>query len=91
MKITEGYLLKEIADCYVLIPVGQNVVDYKKMIHLNESGYFIVKKLQEEIGYEELLNALVTEYQAEEDEIAILKSDLDEFLNKLEEKGLLQK
>lgn len=91
MKIADGYLLKEIADCFVLLPVGQNVVDYKRMIHLNESGYFIVKNLQEDISYDELLAALTAEYEAEGEECAVLKADLDTFLTTLEEKGLLQK
>lgn len=89
MKIKENYMLREIAGNFVVIPVGQNVADYKNMLHLNETGVFLWKALQNEITFEEILNNMITEYEASEDEVPILEKDLNEFLNKLRSLELL--
>lgn len=83
MKLKENYMLREIAGNFVVIPVGQNVVDYKNMLHLNETGVFLWNALQNEITFEKLLKNMAEEYEASEDEVSILEKDLNEFLDKL--------
>ncbi len=29
MKIKEGYLVREIANCYIVVPVGERVIEFK--------------------------------------------------------------
>lgn len=89
MKIIDNYMLKEIAGNYIVIPVGQNIIDYKSMLHLNETGAFIWKKLENETSYQDLLDALANEYEASSDEISIIKNDLDEFLDHMRSMKLL--
>lgn len=89
MKLSEGYLVKEIAGSYVLLPVGQNVVDYQHILHVNETGYFIVSQLKTEITYDNLLERLAVAYEADAEDKEVLKADLDAFLEKLREKKLL--
>ena len=89
MKLKENYMLREIAGNFVVIPVGQNVVDYKNMLHLNETGVFLWNALQNEITFETLLKNMTVEYEASEDEISILEKDLNEFLDKLRTMELL--
>lgn len=89
MQLAEGYLVKEIADSYVLIPVGQNVMDYRNIISTNKTGNFILNKLEEDFTYDELFIAVCTEYEASEQEKELVKQDLDEFLTRLREKKLL--
>ena len=89
MKLKENYMLREIAGNFVVIPVGQNVVDYKNMLHLNETGVFLWNALQNEITFETLLKNMTVEYDASEDEISILEKDLNEFLDKLRTMELL--
>lgn len=89
MKIKEGYMLKEIAGNFVAIPVGQNIVNYKGMLHLNESGVFIWNLLKEGITYEDLLQKIILEYEAQEEEQSIIQKDLDEFLDKAKAFDLL--
>lgn len=90
MKIKDTFSLKEVGDIYMLFPVGQNVVDYANIIRLNGSGYFIATKLLNEITYDELLSAMVFEYDAAPDEVHILKKDLDNFLHVLDDRGILE-
>ena len=89
MKLSEGYLLKEIADSYVLLPVGQQVVDHKNIMQMNDTGFFIASLLQQEISYEELLQQMIVEYEANKEEEAILKKDLDNFLVQLKNRQLI--
>lgn len=90
MKLKEGYMLKEIAGNHVAIPVGQNIVDYKEMLHLNKTGVFIWKLLKEDITYEDLLDKMTVEYEATQEEQEILKKDLDEFLETIKTLDLFE-
>ena len=89
MKLADGYLVKEIVGSYVLIPVGQNVVDSKSILSTNETGHFILDKLSNEISYDELFNAMCIEYEAVGNERELLKKDMDEFLTSLRTRNLL--
>ncbi len=89
MKLAKGYLIKEVAGSYVLIPVGQNVVDYRNILSTNKTGNFILEKLEEDYSYEELFSTVCVEYSAEDKEKEQVKQDLDEFLSELREKNLL--
>lgn len=85
MKLSSEFMLKEIADTYVLIPIGQNIVACKNLLKLNETGAFIMQQIEKGTTYDELLDALVKEYEAEEDEVDILRTDLDKFLGQAKE------
>jgi len=87
MKIKEGFLLREIADCYIVVPVGSRVIDFKGLMILNHSGHFIWNQLIEENTYEKLLESILQEYEVDED---TAKKDLDEFLDKARESGVLE-
>lgn len=87
MKLKEGFLLKEIAGSWVVVPVGEQVVDFQMMITLNETGAFLWEKLKSETTKDELLDALLSEYDVER---TIAETDVDEFLKTLSEKELLE-
>lgn len=86
MKIAEGYLLRQIADTYVVVPLASPVVDFKSILSLNESGAFLWEKLQQETTQEALLQAMLAEYDIDE---ATAAADIAAFLQTLKEAGLL--
>ena len=86
MKIAEGYILRQIADAYVVVPLTSPLVDFKSIISLNESGAFLWEKMEQDTTEEALLQALLAEYDIDE---ATAKADLDEFIGLLQEAGLL--
>lgn len=88
-KLSEGYLLKEITGNFVIIPVGQNIVDYKSILRINETGALIWKQLEQQKNYEEILTALAKEYEATKEELPILQADLNKFLQQMKSMGLL--
>ena len=59
MRINNGYVVKEIAGKYVIIPVGQNVVDYKNMLHINDTAAFILECMKEDTTRENILAKMI--------------------------------
>ena len=86
MKIKNNFLLKEIAGNYVVVPVGDELIDLNCMITLNESGAFLWNKLSEDITKEELVSGLLAEYDVDKN---IAVSDIDEFLENIRKIGAL--
>lgn len=87
MKIKSDYLLRKIADSYVVVPVGKATVDFNGMINLNETGAFLWQQLQKGADEETLLKAMLKEYEVDEETAA---EGLVSFLNKLREADLLE-
>ena len=48
MKLKEGFMLKKILDDYIVVPTGNNIVDFAVAVSLNETGAFLWKQLEEE-------------------------------------------
>ena len=88
MKIKEGFILREIAGSFVVVPVGQNLVDFSSMITLNETGAFLWNALSEEASEEQLCEKLLSEYEGVIREEAL--SDIRDFVKVLNEKNILE-
>ena len=86
MKIKPGYMLREVAGCSVVVSIGADTMDFGGMINLNESGTFLWKLLENGATEEELLSALLSEYDVDSD---TAKSDISSFINKMREAELL--
>lgn len=87
MKIKDGYILREVADNYVVVPVGPATLDFSGMLTLNGTGAFLWRLLlAEERTREELLAALLEEYETD---AVTADNDLSAFLDKLKAAGLL--
>lgn len=82
MKIKDGYMLRNVAGSYVVVPMGKEAADFNGMITLNETGAFLWKMLERERTPEELAQALQREYEvsAEQAQKSVLR-----FLEKLKE------
>ncbi|QHA00951.1 PqqD family protein [Dehalobacter restrictus] len=87
MKIKEGYLVREIANCYIVVPVGERVIEFKGIMTLNDTGNFIWRCLTEDISYNQLLASILDEYEIDE---VIAKADLDDFIQSARENGVLE-
>ena len=46
MKIKEDFVLRKVADSYVVVPVNKMTLDFNGIINLNETGAFLFEKLQ---------------------------------------------
>lgn len=45
MKIKEGFILRNVAGSYVVVPIGEATLDFNGMMSLNETGAFLFGKL----------------------------------------------
>lgn len=86
MKIKENYMLRKVADCYVVVPIGAAVAEFNGMINLNDVGAFLWRQLENETTPEAVLAAMLEEYEVDE---AIAKADLERFINELKEADLI--
>ena len=85
MKLKDGFMLKEVAGSYIVIPVGQ--VDFTAMITVNETGAFLWEQLMDGSSVEELCANMVQEYAIDE---PTARRDIEAFLNILSDNGLLE-
>ena len=86
MKIEKEYILREIAGDYIIVPVGAAALEFNGMITVNETGAFLWEKLREGMTREELLHAMLEEYEVSEKEA---EADIQEFLQMLQENKIL--
>lgn len=87
MKVKAGYLVREIADCHIVVPIGERVIEFKGIMTLNDTGNFIWKCLSDDISYSQLLASILNEYEIDEPTARV---DLDEFLSVAQESGVLE-
>lgn len=87
MKISKEFVLKEIAGNYVVLPFGENAVSFKAMITLNYTGAFLWKQLEVEKNKDELLAAMLEEYDID---TKIAEQDMAEFIESLKVNGILE-
>ena len=80
MKLKENFLLRQVADTWVVMPVGQQMLDFNGMLTLNETGAFLWQKLQEGADLEGLVEALTAEYDVP---AQIAREDAQDFCRKL--------
>ena len=85
MKLKEGFLLREVAGQFVVLPSGDEL-NLNLMITLNETGAFLWEKLQEETDEAGLVAALLAEYDVDE---ATAKQAVANFVAKLSDNGFL--
>lgn len=80
MKRNGNFILRCVADTWVLMPVGAAVVEFPGMIKLNEAGCFLWDLLETERRKEALIQALTDSYEVTPQQAA---ADLDAFLEPL--------
>ena len=86
MKIKKDFILRKVADSYVVVPVGKLTLDFNGIINLNETGAFLFGLLQEGAEKEDLLRKMLEEYDVTPEKAA---ADIDIFLKKAEEADVL--
>ena len=86
MEIKKELIKREIAGDTILVPVGKTVYDSNGLFALNELGAFLWDRLAEANSKEDLLNAVLSEYEVTPEEAA---ADIAEFLTKLESLGII--
>lgn len=87
MKLKDGFILKKILDDYIVVPTGDNIVDFAVAVSLNESGAFLWEQLSSEKTIYELADALAKEYDVTSEEVL---GDVVEFAELLKTHSFLE-
>ena len=88
MKIKEGFVLRNVVDEFIVMPTGDNIARFEGAVVLNEVSAFIFKQLENPVSRDDLLTAMLNEYDVDE---ATAAADLDALLEKFAEMGVLEK
>ena len=87
MKIKEDFVLRKVADAYVVVPVNGMSLDFNGIINLNETGAFLFGLLQNGATKEELLEKMLEEYDVSQEKAS---SDIDIFVKKIKDADILE-
>ena len=85
MKIKSGFMLREIAGQWVVVPLGSRVVEFNNIMTLSESGAILWRLLEKGAEENELVLALLAEYDVDD---VTARTDVKLFLGSIQEKQL---
>ena len=88
MKIKEGFVLRQVAESWMAVPIGSMAEEIHGLIALNETAADIWNILQDEHTEKEVVDILLLSYDASREE---LEESVREFLEELDEKGMLSR
>lgn len=87
MKIKDGFILREVAGSFIVVAVGEAVKEFNGIINLNETGAVLWKILEKGATKEQLVKALLAEYDVDE---TTAEKDVSAFIEKLQEAKLVK-
>lgn len=87
MKIKKGYVLREVANQYIVVPTGNEALNFNGIITLNKTGKFLWELLQTPQTKETLVSSLLAHYNVTHD---VANVDVEEFINNLQKKNILE-
>ena len=86
LKAKNELMVRKFADKYIIVAIGDMSDEMHSLITINSTGLFIFEQLQKGIEYKDLLNSIVKNYDIDEN---TAKTDLDAFLQKAKQAGIL--
>lgn len=88
MRIKEGFILREVADSYVVVAVGAASLNFKGVIKINESAAMLWKAMEEgDKSVEDLVELLLNKYEVDEN---TAKKDVIDFVEGLKGAGIIE-
>ncbi len=87
MKIKKGFVLRNVVDEYMVMPTGENIAKFEGTAVLNEVSAFVFKQLENAVSRDDLLSAMLAEFDVDE---ATAAKDLDALLAQFRTLGLLE-
>ena len=87
MLLKNTFIFKEIGEEGMLIPIVGGNANASKIFNLNETGTFIIKKLMDDVEIEDIIKAMLDEYQVDR---KTLEEDLNGFIKELKKRGFYE-
>ena len=86
-KLKSGFIIREIGNQIMAVPVGKQTTEIHGMIALSESAKLLWEALEKGSTVENLANILIDNYDVEYD---VAKKDAENFVNSLTNQGALE-
>lgn len=87
MKIKNGFISRQVAGNNVVVATGELSKGFNGVIKLNESGLILWNKLVASADREQLIDALLEEYDIDR---TIAEADVDKFVGVLRDAGAIE-
>lgn len=87
VKIKAGYILRNIADEWIVIPRGEHALKFSATIVLNETGAFLWNCLKEDKTIADLIDAMRSEYGID---LATAERDVKAFVEQLKAENVIE-
>ena len=86
MKINESFVLRQVAQTWIILPLADENVNFNGMMTLNESGVLLWRALEQGAERDDLVNVLTSEYNVS---VPQAREDVDAFIQKLRSVGCI--
>ena len=87
MKIADGFTMRSVLDEHMIMPTGDNIAKFGGTVVLNDVSAFVFEQLKTPVTREDLLAAILAEYEVDE---ATAAKDLDALQAQFRELGMLE-
>ena len=87
MKVRSGFKLMKVGVQNLVVAVDERAEEFNGMVRLNSTGAFLWELLEKEAEKEELMAALLSEYEIDKE---TAETDVDRFLSILTDNGILE-
>ncbi len=87
MKIKDSFVLRKVADTYVVLPLLDPAINFDGMLSINETGVLLWEKLETGATRDQLIKTLIDEFDVTEQTAAC---DVDAFIDTLSKVGCLE-
>ena len=87
MRISESFVIREIAGTYVIVPTEQEAQKFQGLISVNEVGALLWSYLQQgDMKIKKLTEYVCREYDVDEERV---RDDVEKFIHILKERNML--
>lgn len=86
MKIKDGFMLRKVGGQNVVVAIGKASLDFNGIIRLNDTGKFLWEQLKNDITEEQLISAMLDEYDIDRE---TAEKDISEFIVRLKGADLI--
>lgn len=87
MKIKKNFVLRQVVDTWVVLPLDEQTVDFEGMLTLNDAGAMLWRLLEQGADRDALVRAVTEEYEVDAAQAA---EDVDAFVEKLRQAGCIE-
>lgn len=87
MKIKDGFMLRKVAGQWVVVPLGERVVEFNGLMTLSESGALLWKDMiSNDVSEEDAVNLILSEYSIDEN---TARADVREFFSSIKSSNVI--